>query len=57
MVWLCQYQGPQAYTVVDVKMIISVVAMIPQGDTFSMVEKIGLDVAEMGGFQEDMRED
>ena len=56
-VWSCQYQGPGAYTVVDVKLIISVVAMIPRGESFFMVEKIGLDVAEMGGVEEEMLED
>ena len=61
--WSCK---PQGLAVVDVKSILSVVAMIPHSpsipgnaqveERFFVVEKIGLEVANMGGFQEQLAE-
>lgn len=64
--WSCTYQGDAGLKVVDVKTISSVVAMIPHnahnfpGDIvghFFVVEKPGLDVAHMGGNDEEITEE
>jgi hypothetical protein len=63
--WSCTHQGDVGLKVVDVKTISSVVAMIPHGanfpgDTtghFFVVEKPGLDVAHMGGNDEEITEE
>ena len=64
--WSCTHQGDAGLKVVDVKTISSVVAMIPHsaqnfpGDTtghFFVVEKPGLDVAHMGGNDEEITEE
>ena len=51
---VCVYNGEEVLLVIDVKAILSVVAMIPfkytidgQGNYHFMVEKIGLDVLEV----------
>ena len=56
---VCRYQGEEALIVIDVKSILSVVAMVPFdflidncGDQYFMIEKVGLDVVEA-----DVRED
>jgi len=64
--WSCERQGNCGLVVVDVKNILSVVAMIPHspripgnaqvGERFFVHEKIGLEVANMGGFQEQLME-
>jgi len=65
MLWSCRSQGDTGLAVVDVKAIISVVAMIPHKphildrlpeDRYFVVEKPGLDIADMGGFQEEADE-
>ena len=50
---VCRYQGEEALRVIDVKSILSVVAMVPFdflidncSDQYYMIEKVGLDVAE-----------
>lgn len=50
---VCMYQGEDVLWVIDVKSILSVVAMIPfpytidgHNDYYFMVEKVGLDVVE-----------
>ena len=50
---VCRYNGEGMLIVVDVKLILLVVAMVPfpflvngEGDQFFMIEKIGLDVIE-----------
>ena len=50
----CMYQGDELLSVIDVKSIISVVAMVPFPYTINgcdnyyfMVEKVGLDVADV----------
>ncbi|KAG1861768.1 hypothetical protein DFJ58DRAFT_871719 [Suillus subalutaceus] len=52
--WSCHHQGDAALVVINVKMIESVVAMVPHKingeDRFYVVEKPGLDVADMGGY-------
>jgi len=64
--WSCTYQGDAGLKVVDAKTISSVVAMIPHnahnfpGDIvghFFVVEKPGLDVAHMGGNDEEITEE
>ena len=54
----CQYQGPDAYQVVEVTSILSVVAMIPQEKDGTLMyflgEKIGLDVTYLGGITEEL---
>jgi hypothetical protein len=55
---LCRYQGPDAYQVVEVTSIKSVVAMIPQQHdgmlTYFLGEKIGLDITFLAGITEDV---
>lgn len=54
----CQYQGPDAYQVVEVTSILSVVSMIPQQQdgtlTYFLGEKIGLDITYLAGITEDI---
>jgi hypothetical protein len=57
---VCKYRGDRALIVVDIKSILSVVAMVPfpflidcEGGQFFMIEKIGLDVAESGDIGDD----
>jgi hypothetical protein len=60
--WACQYLGDESLCVINVKTIISVVAIVPlphsgQPKGMFVVEKLGLDVAEMGGsLDEDLDE-
>jgi len=51
---VCRYQGEEALVVIDVRSILSVVAMVPfpfvvggRDDQFFVIEKIGLDVIEV----------
>lgn len=60
-VWSCKYQGSQGFRVVDVKSILSVVAIIPydhhalETSSYFVVEKFGLDMWYMGGsIEEDL---
>jgi len=64
--WSCKSLGNHGIMTVDVKEISSVVAMAPHStntlgeawaNRFFVVEKPGLDVAEMGGFREDDSDD
>jgi hypothetical protein len=61
--WSCEYRGDSALKFIDVKMIKSVVAMIPHSpvirgqevrDRFFLVEKPGFDVALIAGTEEDI---
>jgi hypothetical protein len=62
--WSCENQGNSALTFINAKTIQAVVAMIPHrpiisgvqtdSDRFFLVEKPGLDVAIMAGFEEDV---
>ena len=46
--------GDAGLYVIDIKDIWSVVAMTPWQGRFFMVEKIGLDIAHLGGYKEDI---
>jgi hypothetical protein len=57
--WSCTHQGDASLTVIDVKSISAVVAMVPHQPfaedpvpRFFVVEKPGLDVASLGGNSE-----
>lgn len=53
--WVCKEPGTSSFEVVKVKEIQSVVAMVPwveQSGEFFMMEKLGLEVASMGGVVE-----
>jgi hypothetical protein len=53
--WCSGYQAESELRVIPAKSIISVVAMVPhKDDCFFVVEKLGLEVAYMGGVEEDM---
>lgn len=58
---MCHHQGDAGLRVVNVKSIASVVAMVPLGpadeNQFFVAEKLGLDVAHMGGLDEDLTEE
>jgi hypothetical protein len=56
--WVAEYQGDAALRVVPVSSILSVVAMPPFRDTGKhfMYEKVGLDVANLGGWEENDNE-
>ena len=66
-VWLCRYRGNKALKVIDVKTITAVVAMVPHPPSpgasgveerrVFVVKKPGLDVAHMGGNDEDITEE
>ena len=56
-VWVSTYLGNTNFRVIDVKDIISVVAMVPfeqtgQHGQFFMVEKFGLEVGQVAGSEE-----
>ena len=54
--WTCHYQGANDLRTIDVKTIHSVVAMVPfpfNREKFFVGEKIGLDVAMLGGIEEE----
>ncbi len=56
---VCKYQGLQELKVIHVKSIKSVVAMVPYPHTpgqnfFFLVERMGFDIANMGGYTEEM---
>ena len=64
--WSCEHQGDAALRFIDVKIIQSVVAMVPHtpaiegvdlGERFFLVEKPGFDVAIIAGIQENLRVD
>jgi len=57
---VCRYQGGGALTVIDVKSILSVVAMVRfpflidgHGNQYFMIEKMGLDVIEADVLEDD----
>jgi hypothetical protein len=58
---VCHHQGDAGLRVVDVKSIASVVAMVPFGSAdehrYFVAEKLGLDVAHMGGLDEDLTDE
>ena len=56
---VCRYHGDRALIVLDVKSILSVVAMVPfpfsfdgHGDQYFMIEKMGLDVIEVDNLED-----
>jgi hypothetical protein len=52
--WLCESLSDAGLEVIDLQRILSVVAMVPHLDNhFFVYEKIGLDIADMGGYRED----
>ena len=57
--WACRYQGENKLKVIDVHNILSVVAMPPfpalEGISF-VGEKLGLDVAALGGIEQDLED-
>jgi hypothetical protein len=56
--WSCEYRAEAELRVIPAKSIISVVAMVPhKDDHFFVTEKLGLEVAYMGGVEEEMTED
>jgi hypothetical protein len=69
--WSCQYHGSDSFQVVNVKQIVSVVAMVPlpaevteSGDSgeedeesYFVVEKPGLEIFYLGGVEEDLSDD
>lgn len=56
---VCKYKGPLSFKVIPAISILSVVAMIPfpagQEDEFFLVEKLGLELAQLGGYEEEVR--
>ena len=50
----CTYEGDARLCVIDIKSIKSVVAMIPRQGRMFVVEKMGLDIAHLGGLEEDL---
>ena len=57
--WVCKEPGTSSLEVVKVKEIQSVVAMVPwveESGEFFMVEKLGLEIASMGGVVEEDEE-
>jgi len=57
--WACRYQGVHGLQVIEVTHIHSVVAMVPlphDNDLFFVGEKLGLEVAMLGGFEEELAE-
>jgi hypothetical protein len=56
-VWSCRYQAEVGYRVIDATTILSVVAMIPEGEGeetwYFLVEKPGLDMGYLGGYEQD----
>jgi len=57
---VCRYRGEEILAVIDVKSILSVVAMVPfpfivggRGDQHFVIEKIGLDVLEADDSEDD----
>lgn len=55
---VCTYRGSTALKVVPTTSILSVVGMVPfpsgGENDFFLVEKLGLDIAHLGGFDEDL---
>ena len=50
---VCRYQGEEVLVVIDIKSILSVVAMIPfnflidnRSDQYFMIEQVGLDIVK-----------
>ena len=56
--WSCRYQGSAGFKVLEAKSIRSVVAMVPLDDEdtgrYFVTEKLGLEVACMGGMEEEL---
>ena len=50
----CKYIGDAGLHVIDIKDIQSVVAMVLRQGSFFVVEKMGLDIAHLGGVEEDV---
>lgn len=62
--WSCTYQGDAALKIIDVHSITGVVAMVPHNPfpedsvgRFFVVEKPGLDIAHMGGNDEEVTDE
>ena len=56
---VCRYQGDGVLTVIDVKLVLSVMAMVPfpflidgHSDQYFMIEKVGLDVIEVDALED-----
>lgn len=56
--WSCTYRGDAGFVVFDAKEITSVVAMVPldneETGRYFVTEKLGLEVAFMGGMEDDL---
>jgi hypothetical protein len=56
---VCTYEATRALVVIEAQTILSVVAMVPYThvnlgqDLFYVVEKLGLEVASLGGVEEE----
>ena len=50
----CKYIGDAGLHVIDIKDIQSAVAMVPRQDRFFVVEKMRLDIAHLGGVEENV---
>ena len=58
MLWSCKSLSNAGLEVIDVQSIQSVVAMVPHlDDRFFVYKKIGLDMADMGSYREDPRDE
>jgi len=60
--WACQYKGVGNLQVIDIKCIVAVVAIVPFPhhpipDMLFIVEKMGLDIAELDGAIEELVEE
>jgi hypothetical protein len=56
--WSCTYRGDAGFVVLDAEKITSVIAMVPldneETGRYFVTEKLGLEVAFMGGMEEDL---
>jgi hypothetical protein len=62
MLWVCKYQGLVTHTlhVIPVKSILSVVGMVLFAhcdNAVFVVEKLGLEVADLGGVEEELADE
>jgi hypothetical protein len=60
--WSCTYHGDETLSIIDIKSITAVVAMVPlpspaSVERYFVVEKPGLDVAHMGGKDEELTDE
>jgi len=52
--WSSKYQGNAALHVIDYDKIQSVVAMVPIGESYFLVEKMGMELAQICGHEDGM---